>query len=62
MKTFKQELVRLLSGERDGLPADALSTAADRDDWDTDDEFLTWLWHELYPDEPQPTPKAGGSA
>src|SRR5882757_6202298 len=55
MTTFKQEFVRLLQGDREGLHPRALSVAAAYDDWDTDDEFLVWLWHELYPDDPLPT-------
>ncbi|MFD7154309.1 hypothetical protein ACFV9C_06915 [Kribbella sp. NPDC059898] len=55
--TFKHELVRLLRGEHDGLDPMALSVAAEYDDFDSDDEFLAWLWHELYPDEALPTPK-----
>jgi hypothetical protein len=54
MATFKQELVRLLEGDREGLHPEAVETATDYDDWDTDDEFLMWLWQQLYPDEPVP--------
>jgi hypothetical protein len=55
MVTFKDELVRLLKGDREGLHPLAIATAAEYDDWDTDDEFLRWLWHDLYPGEPAPT-------
>jgi hypothetical protein len=55
MATFKDELGRLLKGDREGLHPLAIATAAEYDDWDTDDEFLRWLWHELYPSEPAPT-------
>jgi hypothetical protein len=55
MATFKNELVRLLKGDREGLHPLAIVTAAEYDDWKTDDEFLRWLWHELYPSEPAPT-------
>lgn len=48
---FKDELRRLLSGELDRLPPEALSTAAEHDD-DSDEAFLRRLWHELYGDEP----------
>ncbi|MGW6200225.1 hypothetical protein ACWF0M_29060 [Kribbella sp. NPDC055110] len=59
MATFKKDLTQLLRGDRSGLRAGAIDVAAAYDDWDTDDEFLVWLWHELYPDEPPPTPQAG---
>jgi hypothetical protein len=55
MVIFKDELVRLLKGDREGLHPLAIATAAEYDDWDTDDEFLRWLWHDLYPSEPAPT-------
>jgi hypothetical protein len=55
MATFKDELVRLLKGDREGLHPLAIATAAAYDEWKTDDEFLRWLWHELYPSEPAPT-------
>jgi hypothetical protein len=29
------------------------------DEWDTDEEFLAWLWHELYPNELVPKPDLG---
>jgi hypothetical protein len=50
---FKRGLVQLLLGEREGLHPKALSTAAAYDQ-SSDDEFLKWLWHELYPSEPLP--------
>lgn len=56
MATFKDELVKLLEGNREGLHSQALGLAAEYDQG-SDDEFLAWLWHELYPDEPIPTPQ-----
>jgi hypothetical protein len=61
MATFKKELTKILRGHREGLPADAIALAAADDDWDTDEEFLAWLWHELSPNEPVPTPESNGS-
>jgi hypothetical protein len=55
LQTFRAELLQLLTGDRQDLPGDAISLAADGDDWETDNEFLLWLWHELYPSEPAPT-------
>lgn len=54
MAIFKAELARLVGGDRDGLRPNAISVAASYDEWATDDEFLTWLWNELYPGEPVP--------
>ncbi|WP_427885369.1 hypothetical protein ACQHIV_24230 [Kribbella sp. GL6] len=54
MMTFKTEFVQLLESDRQGLHPDAISTAAQYDEWDDDGEFLAWLWHELYPSEPVP--------
>ncbi|WP_344237370.1 hypothetical protein [Kribbella hippodromi] len=54
MATFKAELTQVLQGHREGLPDDAIDVATAYDDWDSDDEFLAWLWHELYPDEAVP--------
>lgn len=54
LQTFKAEFSRLLEGDREGLPSDAISLAADGDSWTTDDEFLLWLQAELYPQEPAP--------
>ncbi|WP_329483057.1 hypothetical protein OG555_12785 [Kribbella sp. NBC_01484] len=54
MATFKKEFVQLLQGDREGLHPAAISTAAEYDEWDTDDEFLVWLWQQLYPNEPVP--------
>lgn len=51
MATFKAELSRLVSGDREGLGPGAISDAAEYD-CASDDEFLQWLWHELYPSEP----------
>ncbi|TDD51874.1 hypothetical protein E1263_29715 [Kribbella antibiotica] len=61
MATFKKELVRLLKGDREGLHSSAIFTAAEYDEWDTDDEFLRWLWRELYPSELVPMPAAAES-
>lgn len=54
MVVFKRELARLVGGERDGLSPDAISVAAGYDEWATDEEFLRWLWRQLYPDESLP--------
>ncbi|MGZ0147884.1 hypothetical protein ACXJJ3_12510 [Kribbella sp. WER1] len=54
--TFKKEFVQLLQGHREGLRPGAIDVAAEYDEWSSDDEFLAWLWHELYPDEPMPAP------
>jgi hypothetical protein len=54
MVTFKEELSRLLEGDREDLPPDALSIAAEYEDQDSDEEFLVWLWQHLYPSEPLP--------
>jgi hypothetical protein len=54
MATFKREFIQLLEGNRMGLHPEALDAATEYDDWDTDDEFLLWLWQELYPNEPVP--------
>jgi hypothetical protein len=51
MAVFREELTRLVSGDRDGLRPDAIHAAADYDEWSTDEEFLEWLWTELYPGE-----------
>ncbi|HET6742169.1 MAG TPA: hypothetical protein VFH76_24665 [Kribbella sp.] len=51
LQAFKAEFSRLLNGDREGLPSDAISLAADGDNWRTDDEFLVWLRAELYPGE-----------
>lgn len=60
MAVFKRELGQLAGGQRDGLRPNAISVAAGYDEWATDDEFLTWLWKELYPGEPVPrTPENG---
>lgn len=61
MATFKSELTQLLEDHREGLRPGAIDVAAAYDDWDTDDEFLAWLWHELFPNEPVPTPDEGAS-
>ena len=58
--TFKQELTRLLRGDREGLHPAAIGVAAEYDDFDTDDEFLVWLWQELYPGES--VPRSGDGA
>lgn len=54
MATFKKELTAVLQGHREGLPPGAIDLAAEYDEWDTDEEFLAWLWGELYPGEPVP--------
>lgn len=54
MATFKQEFIRLLEGDREGLHPEALDVAAAYDDFENDDEFLVWLWQQLYPNEPVP--------
>ncbi|WP_344237368.1 hypothetical protein [Kribbella hippodromi] len=59
--TFKAELTQVLQGHREGLPDDAIDLATAYDDWDTDEEFLAWLWHELYPDEAVPVPETSSS-
>jgi hypothetical protein len=61
MVTFKQELVRLLQGDREGLHPAAIGVASEYDDFDTDDEFLAWLWQELYPEDPVPGPGDDGA-
>jgi hypothetical protein len=48
---FKDEFRRLLSGELDQLPKNALGTATAFDDG-TEEAFLRRLWRELYGDEP----------
>jgi hypothetical protein len=55
MATFRRELIEVLRGHREGLPPEAIGLAAADDEWDTDEEFLAWLWHELYPGEPVPS-------
>ncbi|WP_209692302.1 hypothetical protein [Kribbella aluminosa] len=54
MAVFKAELARLVQGEREGLRLGAIEAAAEYDDWSSDEEFLDWLWQELYPGEPVP--------
>jgi hypothetical protein len=54
MAVFKAELERLVRGDREGLRNGAISDATEYDDWNTDEEFLDWLWRELYPGEPVP--------
>jgi len=61
MATFKNELTAVLQGHREGLPPGAVDLAAEYDEWDTDEEFLAWLWHELFPDEPVPVPASDSS-
>ncbi|TDD51873.1 hypothetical protein E1263_29710 [Kribbella antibiotica] len=58
MATFKEELSRLVQGDREGLRPGAIEAATEYDDWNTDEGFLNWLWQELYPDEPVPRPGA----
>ncbi|TDO67431.1 hypothetical protein EV651_103343 [Kribbella sp. VKM Ac-2571] len=54
MATFKSELARVLRGDREGLHPQAIITAAEYDEWGSDEEFLAWLWGELYPGEEVP--------
>jgi len=61
MARFHSEFVQLLQGHRDGLHPKAIFTAAEYDDWENDDDFLVWLWRELYPDERVPRPGIDGS-
>jgi hypothetical protein len=63
LATFKQEFVSLLEGDREGLHPEAIDAATEYDEWDTDDEFLVWLWQQLYPNEPVPghSDSVGGS-
>ncbi|MFF0339235.1 hypothetical protein [Kribbella sp. NPDC004875] len=51
---FKEELARLVSGDREVLRPGAILAAAEYDAWNNDDDFLDWLWSELYPGEPKP--------
>ncbi|MFI5734032.1 hypothetical protein ACIA49_28210 [Kribbella sp. NPDC051587] len=61
MAAFKQELAQLVSGGREGLRPNAIGIASGYDDWATDEEFLAWLWNELYPSEPVPSSAADKS-
>lgn len=54
MTVFKRELAQLVAGDREGLRPNAIGVASGYDDWATDDEFLGWLWGELYPGEGVP--------
>lgn len=54
MATFKEEFVRLLKGDREGLHPQVIVTAAEYDEWASDDDFLRWLWQQLYPNERVP--------
>ena len=54
MVVFRKELIRLLEGDRKGMPPGSIDLAADYDDFDNDDDFLVWLWQQLYPNEPVP--------
>lgn len=56
--TFKHQLRQVLSGDSEGLPPDALSTAAAYREA-SDEKFLRRLWSDLYPNEPVPTAPAG---
>lgn len=53
MKRFKQEMIAVLEGHREGLHPQALTQAAWYDEED-DTAFLKRLWRDLYPDEPVP--------
>lgn len=53
LATFKQQFEQLLKGHREGLHPKALATAAGYDQRN-DEEFLAWLWGELYPGEEVP--------
>lgn len=59
IRTFKDELTRLLEGDLAHLHPQALTTATWYDE-DSDEEFLQKLWQDLYPDEPVPSPEASG--
>lgn len=54
-RRFKAELRRVIIGDTAGLPAKALSDAAEYDDGDLY-TFARRLWRELFPDEPLPRP------
>lgn len=53
MRRFKDELRRVLAGDRTGLHPDALFAATAYGDG-SDDAFLRRLWRDLYPSEPVP--------
>ncbi|WP_328988812.1 hypothetical protein OG394_21540 [Kribbella sp. NBC_01245] len=53
IQRFKQDLIALLTGDREGLHPQALTEAAWYDE-DDDTGFLQRLWRDLYPDEPLP--------
>lgn len=53
MQRFKQDLISLLTGDREGLHPQALTQASWYDEED-DTAFLKQLWLDLYPDEPVP--------
>ena len=53
-KQFKSELRRVIVGDRDELPKDALFKACYYEDG-SEEAFVTRLWTELFPDEPLPT-------
>ena len=55
MRIFRSELERLVRGDREGLRDGAIWEAAEYDGWKNDDEFLGWLWRELYPEESLPS-------
>jgi hypothetical protein len=48
------ELRRVLVGDRDELPKDAIFKACYYDDG-SEEKFLKRLWSELFPNEPLPT-------
>ncbi|MBM7791380.1 hypothetical protein [Tenggerimyces flavus] len=53
-KQFLVELRRVIVGDTEGLPKDALFEAAQYDDG-SDDAFVKRVWAQLFPDEPLPT-------
>lgn len=57
-KQFKDELRRVIVGDRDELAKGALSKAAEYDDG-SEEKFVKRLWTELFPDEPLPLPTKG---
>lgn len=53
-KQFVAELKRVIVGDRDGLPEDAIFKACYYDDG-SDEAFVKRVWGELFPNEPLPT-------
>ena len=56
MRVFKSELREALR-DPGRLPGDELSKSVQYDNGSAE-AFLTWLWHELYEDEPSSTSKS----